>query len=76
MRHPINIVFYPDSNFRASIDCVSFMMILIVSLYIPVVFSFSIDTSTSNLKYLENIIDVFFLLEIMLNFNTGIIIKG
>ena len=35
---------HPDSNLRAIIDTATFLLILTISLYIPFVFSFSIES--------------------------------
>lgn len=36
---------YPDSSFRSIIDGISFILMLIISLYIPFVIAFSIETT-------------------------------
>lgn len=76
MKQPINFIIYPDSNFRTGVDSLSFLIILAISLYIPFVFSFNIDTTTKKLRSFENFIDIYFILEIILNFNTGIVVKS
>jgi hypothetical protein len=47
-----------------------------ISLYIPFIFAFEIDTSRSGLKYLDFLIDCWFLSEILFNFLTGFYEKG
>lgn len=66
---------YPDQTFRQGIDAVSFLLLLLISLYIPLVLAFNIDT-TGTMSYLELCFDIWFLLEIALNFNTGYYEKG
>jgi hypothetical protein len=48
----------------------------VISLYIPFVFTFDVSSFTDDLKYFELVIDLWFLLEIVLNFFTGFYIKG
>ncbi len=71
-----SIIIYPDSVLRNIVDFVSFCIILWISLYIPFVFTFDIDTSTGYSKYLEMCIDLWFLSEMVLNFFTGYYEKG
>lgn len=65
------LVIYPESLLRTTVDFISFVLIFIISLYIPFVFSFDIDTSSNDLKYFDFVMDLWFMIEIMLNFFTG-----
>jgi hypothetical protein len=47
-----------------------------VSLYIPFVFTFDIDTTEGKWKTFEMFIDTWFVFEIMTNFFTGFYLKG
>jgi hypothetical protein len=69
-------VLYPDSALRNMVDLISFIFIFVISLYIPFVFTFDVSSFTDDLKYFELVIDLWFLLEIVLNFFTGFYIKG
>ena len=66
---------YPDATIRSFIDGVSFMLLLVISVYIPFIIAFNVDTSRS-FEYFELFIDIWFLIEIMANFNTGYYHKG
>ena len=46
-------------------------MILTLSLYVPFIFAFNIDSSTDGLLYFEMTLDTWFILEIILNFFTA-----
>ncbi|TNV87308.1 hypothetical protein FGO68_gene14185 [Halteria grandinella] len=65
----------PESDFRTAVDAISFVLLLFISLYIPFVISYNVDTS----GFFENVeffIDVWFLFEIFINFFTGFYEKG
>ena len=59
--HKTSIVIYPDSVFRNMIDGISFVLIFFISLYIPFVFTFNIDTGVGATKYMEFFIDIWFI---------------
>jgi len=59
-----------------TIDFISFFLILIISLYIPLAFSFSINSIYPNSVYFEICIDVWFLFEIFMNFFTAYYDRG
>lgn len=65
----------PESDFRTVIDAISFLLLLMISLYIPFVISFNVDTS-GPFEYFELYIDIWFLFEIIINFFTGFYEKG
>jgi hypothetical protein len=65
----------PESTVRQAIDLLSFIIIIFISLYIPFVFSFAITTSR-HFTYFEASLDIWFILEIILNFFTGYYEKG
>lgn len=69
------MLLYPDSNLRSFIDGVSFLLMLVISVYIPFIISFAVDTS-GPFDYFELFIDIWFMLEIFLNFFTGFYEKG
>lgn len=58
------------------IDFVSFSLIFMISLYVPFVFSYNIDTSTGPCMYFEIFIDIWFLNELFLNFIMGYYKEG
>ena len=63
---------HPDSPIKNLVDFVSFTLIFFISVYVPFVFSFDIDTSQiQSAKCFEIFIDIWFLLEMALNFFTG-----
>jgi hypothetical protein len=57
-------------------DLISFFLILGISLYIPFVFAFDIDTSVGGFYTFELFLDCWFLFEIIMNFFTGYVEKG
>jgi len=54
----------------------SFTLILIISLYIPFVFSFDVDTSQGSLLVFDIFLDSWFILEIFMNSLTAYYEKG
>eukprot|EP00347_Sterkiella_histriomuscorum_P010994 403374152 len=70
-----SFVLYPDSSLRSFIDGVSFLLMLVISVYIPFIISFTVDTS-GPFDYFELFIDIWFMLEIFCNFFTGFYLKG
>lgn len=69
-------VISPDSTFRTIIDFISFIFIIMISLYLPVIFALEIDTLDSNFIYFEVILDIWFIVEIFLNCFTGFFKHG
>jgi hypothetical protein len=43
------LILSPDSLFRSLVDFISFMLIMGISLYIPFIFAFDIDTTSGNI---------------------------
>lgn len=66
---------FPDSTVRTIIDGVSFLFLMVISVYIPFVICFSIET-TRTLQIFEFLIDCWFIFEIAMNFITGYYEKG
>jgi len=58
------------------IDFLSFAIIFVISLYIPIIFGFDIEPGDSGLKYFELMMDIWFMIEMVLNFFTGYHVKG
>lgn len=65
---------YPDSIYRAVWDISLFLSIIYQSISLPARISFEVKFSEF-LFILEIIIDVMFIIDIVLNFNTGIYVK-
>ena len=63
-------VIFPDSNFRTCWDLISFLFIIYQSILIPFRISFEQDAA-GGFFYFETVIDVFFISEIFITFNTG-----
>ena len=66
---------YPDSTFRSFVDATSFILLLMISLYVPFLISFNIDTSLT-FNYFEVFLDLWFISEIIINFYTGYYERG
>jgi len=63
---------HPDSTFKGFIDFVSFALIFVVSLYMPFVFCFDIDTKENRkTRNFELFTDSWFLFELVLTFFEG-----
>ena len=67
-RSPFTI--YPDSKLRFAWDLVSCFFIIHCCLLLPIQFSF-LKEDPDYLIYFENITEIWFLIDIFLNFNTG-----
>jgi hypothetical protein len=65
----------PESGLRTGIDSVSLVLLLLISLYIPFTIAFDIETA-SEFKYTECFFDIWFIIELWLNFLTGYYDKG
>lgn len=65
------LVFKPDSYFRLSWDASIFLIIIYLTISLPVRIAFQVIT-TDFLYYLDFIMDSIFIVDIALNFNTGI----
>jgi len=74
-RSKSSLIIYPDSSTRNFIDAFSFMLLLIISIYIPFIIAFTVDT-TGPFAYFELFLDIWFLSEILTNFFTGYYDKG
>lgn len=57
------------------IDGVSLLLLLFISLYVPFLISFNYETSYG-FQYYEFFVDIWFLMEICINFFTGYYDKG
>lgn len=62
--------------FRNLWDLMSFALILGISLYIPLLFAFDIDSTQSHLIFFDLFLDIWFIVEIFLNFFTAFYDKG
>ena len=72
----VRCLLLPDSKVRTFIDIITFALILMVSLYIPYLFAFDIDTSSLNYEIIELMVDIWFLVEMIFNFFTAFYHKG
>lgn len=68
-------VVYPDSYLRSFVDGTSFVLMMIISIYMPFVISFDVDTS-GTFDLFELFIDCWFTLEVIINFFTAYYEKG
>ena len=68
-------VIYPDATFKGVWDLVCLVFIIYQSILIPFRLCFEVDASGA-LFYFETIIDVSFMIDIIVNFNTGFYKKG
>ena len=68
-------VFFPDSNLKTVWDLTSFVFTMWQSMLVPYRISFDIE-ATGVFGYFEYIIDSFFMIDILVNFNTGYYKKG
>lgn len=69
------LILYPDSGFRATWDIFAFMFILYQSLVLPLRMSFEIDWPAWFIWF-DLGQDVFFIIDVLLSFNTGFYGKG
>ncbi|CDW81481.1 UNKNOWN [Stylonychia lemnae] len=69
------LVLFPDSQLRAFWDLFSFLFILYQSLMLPFKITFE-PTLSQEFVYVDLFQDCFFLMDVVLNFSTGIISKG
>ena len=67
--------FYPFSSFKLIWDLIALLFLIYQSFEIPYRLSFNV-TATFNIFVLELIQTVFFLIDILFNFNTGIVLNG
>ena len=65
----------PESNTKTVIDTVSCVLLIFITLYVPFLLSFNEETPDS-IQYYEFFQDIWFLLEIFINFFTGYYEKG
>ncbi len=65
----------PESDTRTVIDTISFLLLLFITLYVPFLISFNVETPDS-FQYYEFFQDIWFLVEILINFFTGYYEKG
>jgi hypothetical protein len=66
----------PESLLRTTIDLISFFLIMAISIYIPFIFAFEIDTSSGPILYFELMLDIWFMIELLVNFFTAYYEKG
>lgn len=65
----------PDSTFKGAWDLVCLICIIYQSIVIPFRLCFNVEAS-GGLQILESIIDVIFMCDILITFNTGFYKKG
>lgn len=68
-------ILYPDDPVRVAWDLTLFVCIIYQAISLPMRIAFEYETSDF-LFYLEMVIDSCFLMDMVFNFNTGVIIKG
>ena len=69
------LVFFPDSNFKTVWDLISFVFTMWQSMAVPYRISFDIE-ATGVFGVFEYMIDSFFMVDILVNLNTGYYKKG
>ena len=65
----------PDSYIRATWDILMFISIIYSAIILPIRISFETEFSFF-MFYLDFVVDCMFLFDILVNFNTGIYLKG
>jgi hyperpolarization activated cyclic nucleotide-gated potassium channel 2 len=68
-------VIYPDSAFKGIWDLLCLVFIIYQSIVIPFRLCFEVD-AVDGLFYLETIMDVSFMIDVIITFNTGFYKKG
>ena len=68
-------VIYPDATFKGAWDLLCLFFIIYQSIIIPFRLCFEVDAA-GGLYYFETIIDVSFMIDILVTFNTGFYKKG
>jgi len=63
-------ILHPESDLRTFIDGISFILLMIIAVYVPFMISFDIEP-WFRFQIFEVIIDIWFLAEIIINFFTG-----
>ena len=63
-------ILHPESDTRTVIDGISFVLLMLIAIYVPFMISFDIDPPFS-FQIFEMLMDIWFLLEIAVNFFTG-----
>ena len=64
------LVIFPDSRFKTTWDIVAFVCILYQSIVLPLKMSFNFSFPDWSI-YFDLIQDIFFIIDVLLNFNTG-----
>jgi len=67
-----SFVLHPHSSFRFYWDLVSIVILMINIVTIPLELSFYLENTSNQLKTIKFITDIWFILDMMLNFRTGI----
>ena len=70
------LILFPDSHFRAFSDMIVLLAVIYSSLMLPIQVAFDDFNIPYFLIVLDTVFDVVFMLDIFLNFNTGIYEKG
>ncbi len=68
-------VFHPDSSFKIFWNIIGMIFIIYQSVMIPFIITFDYTPSQS-MGYLQNLQDFYFILDILVSFNTGFYYKG
>lgn len=68
-------VLYPDSTFKAVWDIVGLLFIIYQSIFIPYRLCFEVEAE-GGFYIFESLIDISFMLDIVISFNTGFYKKG
>jgi hypothetical protein len=69
-----NYVIHPESSIKIIFDLIGLILILYQTLMVPFTVAFYIEDPVLNI--IDNITDIFFILEIFFNFNSGFYVKG
>lgn len=68
-------VIHPESTFKMVWDLMIFVIMLYQAIYVPFVLCFAV-IEDSGMMFLEFTVTLIFMLDILLNFNTGMFLKG
>ncbi len=66
---------FPESSIKTAWDCIGFVFIVSQSILIPFNLCFGVSSEGGAVVF-DTIIDVFFICDILINFNTGFYRKG
>lgn len=69
------LVINPDHTFKSLWDAIGFLFIMYQAMIVPFRISFEVD-STGFLGYVETGMDIYFMMDLFISFNTGYDVKG